>query len=57
MEESVYTIVYYYTDTIKADKAITDDELTPLVFKDDRLIGWGREMLNTMIQKYELRIR
>lgn len=50
-------VVYYYTDVKKADGAITDDELTPLVFENDTLIGWGLEFLQRDIKKYELRIR
>lgn len=38
-------VVYYYTDLRQADDIITDDELTPLVFEDDRLIGWGRDFV------------
>ena len=50
-------IVYYYTDTKKADYAITDDELTPLVFCNHRLIGWGWGFLRDVEAKYEIRLR
>jgi len=30
-----YEVLFYYTDIKKQDGAITDDELTPLVFKDN----------------------
>jgi len=50
-------VLYYYTDIQRADGAITDDELTPLVFDDDILIGWGRGFLQENIKKYEIRIR
>jgi hypothetical protein len=36
-----YEILFYYTDIRKQDGAITDDELTPLVLEDGKLIGWG----------------
>ncbi len=41
------------------DGAITDDELTPLVFDDGKLIGggWGSGFLEVNVQKYEIRIR
>lgn len=39
------------------DGAITDDELTPLVFDDGKLMGWGSGFLEVDIQKYEIRIR
>ena len=52
-----FEVLYYYTDVKKADGAITDDELTPLVFKDKKLIGWGWSFLGQNIEKYEIRIR
>lgn len=38
-------IIYYVTDVKKNDGVITDDELTPLVFEDGKLIGWGQTFL------------
>ena len=52
-----YDIVYYYTDLKRADGAITDDELTPIVFEDGKVIGWGQEMLSGTLNKYEIRLR
>lgn len=52
-----FTVLYYYTDLKKRDDAITDDELTPLVLVDGRLDGWGWGYWNSLVQKYELRIR
>ena len=53
----VLEVLYYYTDKKSADGVITDDELTPLVFDGDKLIGWGWGFLEVNIQKYEIRIR
>ena len=50
-------LLYYYTDLKKQDGAITDDELTPLLFKDGKLIGWGWSFLDDSVEKYEIRIR
>lgn len=50
-------IIYYYTDIKRADNAITDDELTPLVLKDGVLDGWGWSYLNDTAAKYEIRLR
>jgi len=50
-------VVYYTTDVKNDDGAITDDELTPLVFDNGKLIGWGWSFLNDNIQKYEIRMR
>lgn len=52
-----YELLFYYTDRKKADGVITDDELTPLVIKDDKLIGWGWTFVNDDIKKYQIDIR
>ena len=36
---------YLYTYMKQRDDKITDDELTSLVFKDGKLIGWGSDAL------------
>ncbi len=41
----------------KADGAITDDELTPIVILDGKLDGWGWSYWNNLVQKYEVRLR
>ena len=54
---SVFELFLYYTDIQKADGAITDDELTPIVIKDGKVDGWGWSYWNDVIQKYEIRVR
>ena len=63
-KEKTFEVLYYYTETKKTlyntwgqYQGIADDELTPLVFDEDKLIGWGREFLEQNIQKYEIRLR
>ena len=45
--ESLYghtlMIAYYYTHHQKFDGKITKDECTPVVIKNEKLIGWGDE--------------
>ena len=41
--DHVYRILYYRTQRTEDDGITTKDECTPLVFKDNRLIGWGEE--------------
>jgi hypothetical protein len=41
-----YDVLYYYSDLKQRDDKITDDELTPLVFHDGKLIGWGYPFLD-----------
>ncbi|HIL87631.1 MAG TPA: DUF3192 domain-containing protein [Deltaproteobacteria bacterium] len=38
-------LLFYYTDLKAADNAITDDELTPVVLMDDKVVGWGWTLL------------
>ncbi|MGH2567164.1 MAG: DUF3192 domain-containing protein [Bacteroidota bacterium] len=52
-----FELLLYYTDKKRADGAITDDELTPLVMMDGKLDGWGWSYWNGLVQKYELRVR
>lgn len=50
-------VLYYYTDLKAQDGAITDDELTPIVFVDGELSGWGWDYWQSAVQKYEIRVR
>ncbi len=50
-------VIYYYTELKRNDGVISDDELTPLVFRHDQLIGWGQSVLNDSVRKYEIRFR
>lgn len=50
-------VALYHTDLKAWDSAVTDDELTPVVFKDNILIGWGWMFLDDQAQKYEIRLR
>jgi len=56
-DDKVFEVIYYVTDVRKSDNNISDDELTPLVFDNGKLIGWGWSFLNDNVQKYELRVR
>lgn len=40
-----YRIEYYLTCISTSDNAVTDDELTPLIFENDKLTGWGWDFL------------
>ncbi len=42
---SNYSILFYRTHRAKGDGKTTKDETTPLVFKNDKLIGWGNDAL------------
>ena len=57
MKDKIFEVIYYVTDVKNDDGAITDDELTPLVFDEGNLIGWGWSFLQNNVQKYEIRMR
>ncbi len=54
--DKTFEVLYYYTD-IKSviyaanPAAISDDELTPLVFDNGKLIGWGMDFLENIKNK------
>ena len=41
----VYRILYYYTKVMKSDGLIADDELTPLIFQNNKLVGKGEDSI------------
>lgn len=47
-EPQLIVIHWHYTDLKENDGRITDDELTPVVFMNDRVVGWGRPFLAQM---------
>jgi hypothetical protein len=49
---AVYDVIFYYTDVKKRDDRITDDELTPLVFRGHELAGIGYGFLAKLAPKY-----
>jgi len=45
-ENRTLEVVYYYTEE-RGDRKLMDEELTPLVFEEGVLIGWGRVFLES----------
>lgn len=43
-----YRILYYATNSIHSDGKTTKDECTPLVFKNNKLTGWGETALTSL---------
>ncbi len=43
-----YRVLYYRTHHVNSDGDTTKDYTTPLVFKNDKLIGWGQKLLSTL---------
>ena len=42
-------VMYYYTGMKKGDDIVTEDELVPIILKDDSVVGWGWKMLEDMV--------
>ena len=42
----VYEVEYYFTNIGKIDNCILDEELTPVVFEDGKVIGKGQKFLS-----------
>jgi|LakMenEpi03Aug12_release.lakeMendotaPanAssembly.Ray.scaffolds.fasta_scaffold228507_2 hypothetical protein len=50
-------VLYYYTDYINYDRGEDEmDGMTPIVIKDNKVIGWGRKMLDDTDFRQTLRI-
>jgi hypothetical protein len=49
---AAYDVLFYYTDIKTRDDRITDDELTPLVFRGHELAGIGYGFLGRLAPKY-----
>ena len=52
----LYEVLFYHTEIKNKDGIITDDELIPIVFKDNKLIGWGWAFLIEIVPKYQYQI-
>lgn len=46
-----YDVQYYYYRNLKQDGIVSEDELMPLVFEKDKLIGQGQDFLFKLKQK------
>jgi len=46
-----YEVIFYYTDFHTVDGKVTEDELTPLVFREDKLLGWGWESFDNTVRR------
>ena len=44
----VYQVLFYATQSILSDSKMTKDECTPLVFKNDKLVGIGASALQML---------
>ena len=52
----LYEVFFYHTDKKKKGDLITDGELTPIVFHENKLIGWGWAFLSEIVPNYKYKI-
>ena len=53
-KDRTFEVIYYLTSDrdIDTNTAITKDDLTPLVFDDGKLVGWGKDFLGTIAENH-----
>ncbi len=55
-KDKTLEVLYYVTDIQTDSIAIDDHALTPLVFDEGKLIGWGWNFLDANIEKYQIKM-
>ena len=53
---TLYEVLFYHTESKNKDGIITDDELIPIVFDDNKLMGWGWAFLSEIVPNYQYQI-
>ena len=51
VDEKTYEVDFYYTHLKKADDIISEDELTPFVFEDGRLVAKDWQFFNKLVKR------
>jgi hypothetical protein len=51
IDNVLYEIIYTYTSPSQLDNIINDEELTPYIFKDNKLVGIGWDNFNNLFFK------
>jgi hypothetical protein len=54
---SNWEVLYYYTAVVSDDGRVTDDELTPVVLRDDTLVGSGWDYLAEQASLYDIPVQ
>lgn len=52
----LYEVLFYNTETKNKDRVIDENELIPIVFEDNKLIGWGWAFLSEIVPNYQYQI-
>ena len=43
--ENTYEIIYYFSDVKGRIRGVDEDELTPIILKNGKVVGWGHTFL------------
>ena len=54
--DGIIEAVFYYTETKLSDNVTRDNELTPLIFINNKLVGWGWSFYQDTTKKYDIDI-
>jgi len=49
--------MWFYITEWQSDGQTTLDEMTPLVFENDILLGWGHNFVKDRVRRYDIRVR
>ena len=41
---------YYYQELKKHETDLRDDQLTPILLENGKLVGWGQDLVNTKLE-------
>jgi hypothetical protein len=52
----LYEVLFYNTETKDTDGVVGENELIPIVFEENKLIGWGWAFLSDVVPNYQYQI-
>ena len=53
-KDKTFEVVSYVAGIKGAEGVITKDDITPLIFEEDKLIGWGWSSMPAYSEKYQI---
>ncbi|MFC1808941.1 DUF3192 domain-containing protein [Candidatus Omnitrophota bacterium] len=53
-KRKTFEVVYYHTEVIERDRILERDELTPVIFFENKLLGWGWMYLREIVRDNEI---
>jgi len=53
-KRNTFEVIYYYTERITRDRKLEPEELTPVIFSENKLLGWGWMFLRDIVARHEI---